>query len=161
MSEAFYQNHIEPHLGIIVKICRAYSGSKQEYEDFFQETCLQLWKSRQQFQNQSKWSTWVYRVALNVCMSLVRKRRQADSWEETHEGLQTEQNRAFENEEVSQLYAAIRRLSEVDRAIILLYLEEKSYAEISEVLGTNVNHIGVKINRIKERLKKQLDGKVN
>ena len=70
-------------------------------------------------------------------------------------------NHAFENESLNQLYAAIRHLSEVDRGIILLYLEEKSYQEIAEIMGTNPNNIGVRITRIKERLKKLLDGKVN
>lgn len=161
MSEEFYRAHIHPHTGIIVKICRAYSWSQDEFDDYFQEVCLQLWKSRHKFQNRSKWSTWVYRVALNVCMSLARKHRHTESWDEKHNALQTEENQAFENEDIAQLYRAIRRLSEADRAVILLYLEEKSYAEIAEVLGTNVNNIGVKINRIKERLKKLLDGTLN
>ena len=73
----------------------------------------------------------------------------------------TEDNRAFENESLNQLYDAIRQLSEIDRAVILLYLEEKSYKEIADITGSNTNNIGVRIKRIKERLKKILDGKVN
>lgn len=71
------------------------------------------------------------------------------------------ENKAFKEESLNQLYAAIRRLSEVDRAVILLYLEEKSYQEIAEILNTNANNIGVRVNRIKERLKKMLDEKFN
>ena len=71
------------------------------------------------------------------------------------------ENRAFEDESLNQLYVAIRQLSEVDRALILLYLEEKSYQEIADILGTNANNIGVRVNRIKERLKKILDEKFN
>ena len=71
------------------------------------------------------------------------------------------ENRAFEDEPLNQLYVAIRHLSEVDRAFILLYLEEKSYQEIADILGTNSNNIGVRVNRIKERLKRILDEKVN
>jgi len=71
------------------------------------------------------------------------------------------ENRAFEDEPLNQLYIAIRHLSEVDRAVILLYLEEKSYPEIAEILNTNANNIGVRVIRIKERLKKLLDGKFN
>ncbi len=71
------------------------------------------------------------------------------------------ENRAFENDTLNQLYVAIRRLSEVDRALILLYLEERPYQEIAEILGTNANNIGVRIKRIKERLKKILDEKFN
>jgi RNA polymerase sigma-70 factor (ECF subfamily) len=71
------------------------------------------------------------------------------------------ENRAFEDESLNQLYVAIRNLPEVDRALILLYLEEKSYQEIADILGTNANNIGVRVNRIKERLKKILDEKFN
>lgn len=71
------------------------------------------------------------------------------------------ENKAFKEESLNQLYAAIRWLSEVDKAVILLYLEEKSYQEIAEILNTNANNIGVRVNRIKERLKKMLDEKFN
>jgi RNA polymerase sigma-70 factor (ECF subfamily) len=76
------------------------------------------------------------------------------------EGLK-EENRAFADESLNLLYDAIRQLSEVDRGVILLYLEEKSYQEIAEIIGTNANNIGVRIKRIKQRLKKILDGKIN
>ena len=72
-----------------------------------------------------------------------------------------EDSHAFTDESLNQLYSAIRKLSEVDRGVILLYLEEKSYQEIADIIGTNPNNIGVRIKRIKERLKKLLDGKVN
>ena len=72
-----------------------------------------------------------------------------------------EDNHAFADESLNQLYHAIRQLSELDRGVILLYLEEKSYQEIGEIIGTNANNIGVRIKRIKERLKKLLNGKVN
>ena len=71
------------------------------------------------------------------------------------------ENRAFEDESLNQLYVAIKHLSEVDRALIILYLEEKSYQEIADILGTNSNNIGVRVNRIKERLKKMLYEKFN
>lgn len=73
----------------------------------------------------------------------------------------TVENRAFADEPIDQLYDAIRQLSEVDRGVILLYLEEKSYREIADITGTNPNNIGVRIARIKERLRRLLDGKVN
>ena len=72
-----------------------------------------------------------------------------------------EESHAFADESLNQLYDAIRQLSEVDRGVILLYLEEKSYQEIADIIGTNANNIGVRITRIKERLKKVLDGKIN
>lgn len=74
---------------------------------------------------------------------------------------ETEDNHAFSDESLNMLYGAIRKLSEIDRAIIMLYLEEKSYQEIADIIGTNPNNIGVRIKRIKIRLKKILDGKIN
>jgi RNA polymerase sigma-70 factor (ECF subfamily) len=74
---------------------------------------------------------------------------------------ETEDNYAFSDESLNLLYAAIRKLSEIDRAIIMLYLEEKPYQEIAEIIGTSPNNIGVRVNRIKLRLKKILDGKIN
>ena len=74
---------------------------------------------------------------------------------------ETEDNYAFSDEALNLLYAAIRKLSEIDRAIIMLYLEEKSYKEIADIIGTNPNNIGVRVKRIKMKLKKILDGKIN
>lgn len=160
MSSDFYQNSILPFVGIIIKICRAYTDTEEDFQDYYQEVCLQIWKSRERFKQQSKWSTWVYRIALNVCLSLQRKSRPSRSLEENEVDLKVS-NTAFANEDLNLLLAAIHRLKEVDRAIILLYLEEKSYAEIAEIIGSNPNNIGVKINRIKQELKKMLYGKIN
>jgi RNA polymerase sigma-70 factor (ECF subfamily) len=159
VSEDFVKVYLQPHEGILVKICRAYAYSQEEFEDLYQEVCLQLWRSRDKFEGRSKWSTFVYRVALNVCLSLTRSRKPRTELEEAP--LPTAENEAFANEDLRLLYGAIRRLAEADRALILLYLEEKSYKEMAEILGTNTSHIGVKINRIKKRLKKLLDGTLN
>ncbi|WP_299680021.1 RNA polymerase sigma factor [uncultured Tenacibaculum sp.] len=160
MSNDFYITSILPHSGIIIKICRAYTDSEEDFEDFYQEACLQIWKSRNAFQEKSKWSTWVYRITLNVCLTLTKKNKKkhlnSDHFLEPSEG-----NKAFENEHLNLLYDAIKRLSEVDRAIILLHLEENPYKEIAAIIGTSANNIAVRINRIKKQLKVLLDGKIN
>ena len=160
MSNDFYITSILPHSGIIIKICRAYTDSEEDFEDFYQEACLQIWKSRNAFQEKSKWSTWVYRITLNVCLTLTKKNKKKhlnnDHFLEPSEG-----NKAFENEHLNLLYDAIKRLSEVDRAIILLHLEENPYKEIAAIIGTSANNIAVRINRIKKQLKVLLDGKIN
>lgn len=163
MSSDFYTSSILPYAAIIIKICRAYTNTQEDFEDYYQEVCLQIWRSRQNFEKQSEWSTWIYRVALNVCLTLLKKKKTGKQYfasdflpEEA-----TEDSRAFSDEPINQLYKAIRQLSEVDRGVILLYLEEKSYQEIADIMGTNANNIGVRIKRIKERLKILLDGKVN
>lgn len=152
-----------PYSAIIIKICRAYTNSQEDFEDYYQEVCLQIWRTRNNFREQSEWSTWVYRLALNVSLTMLKKRKNNQQYftsEFLPIGL-TENNQAFPDEDLNQLYDAIKRLSETDRGLILLYLEEKSYKEIAEITGTNPNNIGVRIKRIKERLKKLLDGKVN
>lgn len=163
MSSDFYTSSIVPYKAIIIKICRAYTNSQEDFEDYYQEVCLQIWKSHQNFRHQSEWSTWVYRLALNVCLTLLKK--QKNSTHHFATDYLPEQtlvdSRAFADESLNLLYMAIRQLSEIDRAIIMLYLDEKSYQEISEIMGITPNNVGVRIKRIKERLKKLLDGKIN
>lgn len=164
MSEDFYITSILPHAGIIIKICRAYTESQEDFEDYYQEVCLQIWKSRANFQGQSEWSTWIYRLALNVCLTLLKQKKRKANQDLVPEFVQLEDDSQPGEEQefaLEQLYIAIRQLSELDRAVILLYLEEKSYQEIAEIIGSNPNNIGVRINRIKERLKKLLNGKIN
>ncbi len=163
MSNDFYRTSILPFSGIIIKLCRAYTNTQEDFEDYFQEVCLQIWRSKENFREDSEWSTWVYRISLNVCLTLLKKRK-IGSQRFVSDSLavaETEENYAFADESLNLLYAAIRQLSEIDRAIIMLYLEEKPYVEIAEIIGTNPNNIGVRVKRIKDRLKKILDGKVN
>lgn len=164
MSSDFYITSILPYAGIIIKICRAYTDSQEDFEDYYQEVCLQIWKSKDRFRGDSEWSTWIYRLSLNICLTLIRKKNKTRQYYSTdaislHEV--AEDNTVFSNEDLSLLYKAIKQLSEIDRAVILLYLEEKPNKEIAEIIGTTPNNIGVRINRIKERLKKLLDGKIN
>ncbi|MDD7914610.1 RNA polymerase sigma factor [Polaribacter ponticola] len=75
MSSDFYTTSIVPYSGIIIKICRAYTDSQEDFDDYYQEVCLQIWKSKDQFRGDSKWSTWIYRLSLNICLTLVRKKK--------------------------------------------------------------------------------------
>ena len=163
MSSDFYTSSILPFAAIIIKVCRAYTNTQEDFEDYYQEVCLQIWKSRDNFREQSEWSTWIYRLSLNVCLTLLKKKKN-NSKHFVSDALPEEaieDSHAFEDESLNQLYDAIRQLSEVDRGVILLYLEEKSSHEIANIMGTNPNNIGVRIKRIKERLKKILNRKEN
>ena len=163
MSSDFYTASILPYASIIIKICRAYTNTQEDFEDYYQEVCLQIWRSKDNFSGQSEWSTWIYRLSLNVCLTLLKKKKngqQQFASDSLPDEVDTDSH-AFANESLNYLYDAIRHLSEVDRAVILLYLEEKSYKEIADIIGTNANNIGVRIKRIKERLKTLLDGKIN
>jgi RNA polymerase sigma-70 factor (ECF subfamily) len=163
LSSDFYTSSILPYAGIIIKLCRAYTNTQEDFEDYYQEVCLQIWRSRNRFSGESEWSTWVYRIALNVCLTLLKKKKNRDPYfvSDARPQEASEENRAFANESLNLLYAAIRQLSEIDRAVITLYLEEKSHQEIANIMGTNPNNIAVRVNRIKERLKKLVNGKIN
>lgn len=163
MSSDFYNINILPYAGIIIKLCRAYTNSQEDFEDYYQEVCLQIWRSKENFREESQWSTWVYRISLNVCLTLLKKKKNNVQHfvSDSVVNEETESNYAFSDESLNLLYDAIRQLSEIDRAIIMLYLEEKSQKEIAEIIGTNPNNIGVRVKRIKIRLKKILDGKIN
>ena len=163
MSSDFYTTSIIPYSGIIIKICRAYTNSQEDFEDYYQEVCLQIWRSRYKFKEQSEWSTWIYRISLNVCLTLLKgeKRKQKYVLTQNLPDQLIEDSKTYTDEDLNHLFEAIKKLSEIDRAVILLYLEEKSYQEIADIMGTNTNNIGVRIKRIKERLKKILHGKVN
>lgn len=158
-SEEFFKTFIKDQTGIITKICRAYTDNEDDFQDYFQEVALQLWRSYQNFNHQSKVSTWVYRVTLNVCLTHFNKQKRkvnTVALDQIHfepAGYHDEKR-----EQVDMLYQSIRRLKEIDRAIILLYLEEKSYKEMAEILGMSVTNIGAKINRIKTQLKAIIDG---
>jgi len=163
LSSDFYTAFILPYAGIIIKMCRAYTNSQQDFEDYYQEVCLQIWKSRNNFRDQSAWSTWIYRLSLNVCLTLLKKNKHAQDHfsSDSLPEVAVEDSQSFSDDSLNQLYRAIRQLSEIDRGVILLYLEEKTYQEIADITGTNANNIGVRIKRIKQRLKKLLDGKIN
>ncbi|MDP4663410.1 MAG: RNA polymerase sigma factor [Salibacteraceae bacterium] len=162
MSSDFYTSSILPHASIIIKICRAYAHSQEDFEDYYQEVCLQIWKSRNNFKQQSEWTTWIYRIALNVCLTQTNKAsKRNESASETLISFEWDQNHAFKDETLNLLYGAIKRLNEIDRAVILLYLEEHTYEEIATIIGANQNSIGVRISRIKTRLKTLLDGTIN
>ncbi len=160
MSESeFFTKFIKDNQGIINKVCRIYTDNDDDYLDSFQEVALELWKSHKNFQHQSKVSTWVYRVALNVCITHFKKRKKNVATIALIDvDIKAEVTRP-DHDEIKTLHGAIKKLKEFDRAIILLYLEEKSYKEIAEITGISVTNVGARVNRIKNKLKSMINGK--
>lgn len=158
-----FRDFLNEHVGVIRRICRIYTNHADDYQDYFQEVVIQLWKAFGTFRGDAQASTWVYRVALNVCLALLKsKKRRVDdvSLEPDHWGNVPHQDYdTTEEEQVQQLYAAIRQLNEIDRAVILLFLEGKKYEEISDILGISLSHVGVKINRAKKQLNRLIHGR--
>jgi len=156
--DSFFEEFIENNKGTIYKICRVYANDQEEFKDFVQEVTIQLWRSHKNFENRSKLSTWIYRVTLNVCLTLSKKKKRRIDTVELLSTDYLDEDTGVEQEQVAALYKAIRKLRELDRALVLLYLEDKSYQEISEILGMTVSNVGVKINRVKTKLKELIDG---
>ena len=130
-----------------------YTSNLADKEDLYQEICLQLWRSFRTYRSESKFSTWLYRVALNTAISSVRKnRRQVETvlLDQTEHFVSRDSDREGMTR---MLFKALSKLNKVDRAIILLWLEEKEYVEISEVMGISQSAVSVRLVRIRERLK--------
>lgn len=145
---------------LIHKVCSMYCRDPEERKDLFQEIVLQLWRSYPTFKHESKVSTWMYRVALNTAVSSFRKdsrRPHHGSLSDMELDIPAMPDTSPEYElKIKYLYAAIDQLSQVEKAIVMLYLEERSYDEMAEIIGITKTNVGVKLNRIKAKLEKLL-----
>ena len=148
---------IQKNKGIIIKVCNSYCFDKNDREDLTQEIVYQLWKSGNSFNAESKFSTWMYRVALNVAISFYRNKMKSNAvvpLNESHIDIEDKMSDADETEKrVVLLQRFINEMKELDRALTLLYFEEKSYSEIAEILGISETNVATRINRIKYKLK--------
>ena len=155
MEKEFLQI-ITENQGIIHKVCSIYCDSEEDRRDLFQEILVQLWKSFPSFRNESKFSTWMYRVALNTAITSFKKdKRQPDKSGIPYENLQlaTEVYDTGMEDQIRMLNNAVLQLSGIEKSIILLFLEDKKYEEIAEITGITQNYVRVKMNRIKKKLK--------
>jgi RNA polymerase sigma-70 factor, ECF subfamily len=149
---------IEGNKRLIYKVCHVYARTSEDKEDLYQEILVQLWSSLPTFRHESKFTTWMYRVALNTAIAGLRKRK--------HTPLQAEFNEKHvvpaepthmegeQKDPVTELYAAIQLLTPIEKAIVTLYLEDKTYHEMEEVLGISGSTLRVKMTRIKDKLQK-------
>jgi RNA polymerase sigma-70 factor (ECF subfamily) len=150
---------VNDYRALIFKVCNLYCRDPESCRDLFQEVVLQLWKSYPGFRKEAADSTWIYRVALNTAISNFRKeKRSPDQKPLDLEELEIPDLSIAtdENESRKLLHLAIDRLSEIEKAIIMLYLDEKSYDEISEIIGISTSNVGVRLNRIKSKLNKTI-----
>lgn len=159
VSDEFLQLTEQYH-GIVAKICRVYCDDPDDRQDLFQEIMLQLWRSFGSFQHKSKFSTWLYRVALNTAIGHLNKQKKrvpTDALEGKENRWSSSENESKTEEDIARMYRAIARLGEVEKALVTLYLEEHSYEEMEEILGINANSLRVKMHRTKDRLKKLME----
>jgi len=144
---------VETHHLIIRKICLIYTNTKDDYEDLYQECLYNAWKSFPKFRGDSKFSTWLYKVALNTALYHKRKNK-ASALIIDFEISNYARAKNLKNDDLAQLYQAISTLNPIEKSVIFLHLEGMSYKEIAEITGFTVSNVGVRLNRIKDKLKK-------
>ena len=159
--ETDFLSILESNISILIKIARVYAYTTRDRKDLTNDIILELWKSYPKFKGDSKISTWIYRVSLNVALNTKRKR-------DNNKVLFFDELKVLDgsdildvpndnSSEIGLLYQCIELLSEPNKAIILLYLDDKSYEEISQILGLSKTNISTRLNRIKEQLRKQMN----
>lgn len=151
---------IEENQGIVHKVCRIYTDDAMAHNDLFQEIVLQLWKSYDSFKGDSKFSTWMYRVGINTAITLYRKKSRKpriDRLDDHHFHIQSEERDENVEFQIKMLKKAINQLNDIERALVLLYLEELPYKEIAQTMGITEVNARVKMNRIKKKLKTMLN----
>ena len=156
IDEAPFLALMKVNQAMVYKICYLYRDTREDREDLFQEITFQLWKAWPTFKGEAKVTTWMYRVALNTAIAVFRKKQPNIEYSLVLPDLPDEE----QNEELAlrheQLFSALKQLDDNDKAIIALYFEEMSYQQIAEIIGINENYVGVKLNRIKNKIQKLL-----
>ena len=151
---------LEKNQNIVHKVCRLYTNSHDQHNDLFQEITIQLWKAFPKFRGDAKFSTWMYRVALNTAITLYRKSKrsiQTQDYDSVMFKISSEEYDDTIEQQLKQMYTAIKNLNDIEKALVFLYLEDKNYRDISETLGITEVNARVKMNRVKGKLKKILN----
>ena len=151
MTEQSYLQKIEEHKGIILKVVNLYTDDTEDRKDLYQEIVFQSWSAYSRFEGNAKFSTWLYRISLNVALTFLNKSKKATKLKEnTWQDLITEPQELSERADF--LYRAIKQLGETDRSIIMLHLDGFDNTEISEITGLSKTNTNVKLHRIKQQL---------
>lgn len=147
---------LEKHQNIAHKICRLYTNNQDAHNDLFQEITIQLWKAYPKFRGDAKFSTWMYRVGLNTAITLYRKSKRTiktQEFETVAFKIKSVDYDDTEEQQLKLLYKAVHQLNDIEKALVLLYLEDKNYSEISQTLGITEVNARVKMNRVKKKLR--------
>lgn len=156
LSEEEFLKQVSDNQDIIHKVCRMYADAPQDRQDLFQEVLLNAWKGSKNYRGEAKFTTWLYRVALNTAITHLRKESRNPVKESLTDQLVSIPEKILQvNEQVAVMYEAINKLSSIDKALVLLYLDEYDHNEIGNMLGITANNVAVKLNRIKARLREE------
>ena len=154
-GEKDFIQSIEHNQKIIHKVCSLYMNNEQDKKDLFQEILLAAWKGFGNFKGDAKFSTWLYRVALNTAITFYRKEKRQPETASLPEQftIASADNNVEGEEQLTAMYKSINELSGIDKALVMLYMEDYSYIEMGELMGITANNVAVKMNRIKTKLK--------
>ena len=150
---------IKENAGLIYKVTKVYTNSREDEQDLYQEIVYQLWKSFGSFRSESKISTWMYRISLNTAIVHLNKEKKKGSYIQIDELLlnKPDLNDTLKEEQVEILYSQIKKLDTIEKGIILLYLDGKSYDEIAGITGFSATNVGTRLGRIKQKLIAQIN----
>jgi len=151
-----FVTELESNQNIVHKVCSLYTNNRDAHNDLFQEITIQLWKAYPKFRGEAKFSTWMYRVALNTAITLYRKSKkqvQTQDFDSVIFKIKTDEYDDTQEQQLKLLYGAVKQLGDIDKALVFLYLEDKNYTEIADTLGISEVNARVKMNRIKTKLK--------
>ena len=155
-----FVTELQDNQNIVHKVCTLYTNNRDSHNDLFQEITIQLWKAYPKFRGEAKFSTWMYRVALNTAITLYRKNKKridTADYESVIFKIKADEYDQTEELQLKLMYKAVKQLGDVDKALVFLYLEDKNYTEIAETLGITEVNARVKMNRIKTKLKTLLN----
>lgn len=151
-----FEKLIKEHELLVYKVCRLYGHTEDDRKDLFQDIVVQLWKAYPSFRAEAKFSTWLYRIAINVAITQYRKQKNkfyTVDLEEQNITIPDQGYSTVKDEQFQEMYAAIEKLNDIEKAIVMLYLDDKSYDEMEDILGISNGNLRVKMNRIKEKLR--------
>ena len=154
MTEREFEKIVAENKGTIYTVCYMFSNDSAEVADLFQETLINLWRGSGTFRGDSALSSWIWKVALNTCISYDRKRKRGITTEPLSMNIDLFDDSADDNRQVTILRERIGKLGPFDRAIVLLWLENLSYEEIGQIVGITPGNVSVRLVRIREQLKK-------
>ncbi|MCQ2114322.1 MAG: sigma-70 family RNA polymerase sigma factor [Bacteroidaceae bacterium] len=152
-NELDFTRIVREYKGTIYTVCYMFSKDEDEVNDLFQEVLINLWKGIGKFRNECSMNTFIYRVSLNTCISVDRKNKRTRQKERLSMNANLFSDEDNDAKQIRQLYDRIHRLGPVDRAIVLLWLDNVSYEEIGQIIGISTKNVSVKLVRIKEQLK--------
>lgn len=158
IQETQFTQLVREHKSTIYSVCYMFSKDQDEVDDLFQEVLIKLWQGYDKFEGRSNLRTWVYKVSLNTCISIDRKKKSRPT-QAILEGVDLFDDTDTDNKQLGMLHDRITQLPPFDRAIVLLWLENMSYDEIGAIVGITPKNVSVRLYRIKEQLKKMSSSK--